>query len=143
MMVPNWLREVSIGIGTGTDWLGNDNTVNIWDAGAASAKYTFTDHQAAVKAVAWCPWQKDLLATGGGTADRCIRFWNTNSGSCVNTIDTGSQVSSLMWARNCRELISGHGYAQNQLIVWKYPSLVKSAELRGHEQRYQVSINTF
>jgi cell division cycle protein 20 (cofactor of APC complex) len=114
---------------------GNDNTVNIWDAGAASARYTFTDHSAAVKAVAWCPWQKDLLATGGGTADRCIRFWNTNSGACVNTIDTGSQVSSLMWARNCRELISGHGFAQNQLIVWKYPSLVKSAELRGHEQR--------
>ena len=27
-------------------------------------------HQAAVKAIAWCPWQRNLLASGGGTADR-------------------------------------------------------------------------
>jgi WD40 repeat protein len=33
-------------------------------------------HIAAVKALAWCPWQKHLLASGGGTADRTIRFWN-------------------------------------------------------------------
>jgi hypothetical protein len=26
--------------------------------------------QAAVKAIAWCPWQRNLLASGGGTADR-------------------------------------------------------------------------
>ena len=36
-----------------------------------------------------------LLASGGGTADRCIRFWNTLTGSPLNCIDTGSQVRSL------------------------------------------------
>lgn len=46
-----------------------------------------------MKALAWCPWQASLLASGGGTADRCIRFWNCNTGTCVNTIDTKSQVS--------------------------------------------------
>lgn len=48
--------------------------------------------QAAVKAVAWCPFQSNLVATGGGTADRCIKFWNTHTGACLSTIDTGSQV---------------------------------------------------
>ncbi|KOB74894.1 Fizzy-related protein, partial [Operophtera brumata] len=33
--------------------------------------------RAAVKAIAWSPHQHGLLASGGGTADRCIRFWNT------------------------------------------------------------------
>jgi WD40 repeat protein len=48
--------------------------------------------QAAVKAIAWSPHQHGLLASGGGTADRCIRFWNTASGAALTAIDTGSQV---------------------------------------------------
>ena len=48
--------------------------------------------QAAVKAVAWCPWQSGVLASGGGTADRCIRTWNCNTGNLLNTVDTKSQV---------------------------------------------------
>lgn len=51
-----------------------------------------SSHQAAVKALAWCPWLPSLLASGGGTADRKIRFWNCNSGVCINDIDTQSQV---------------------------------------------------
>ena len=42
--------------------------------------HTFTDHLAAVKAIAWSPHHHGLLASGGGTADRCIRFWNTLTG---------------------------------------------------------------
>lgn len=51
--------------------------------------------QAAVKALAWCPFQSNLLATGGGTADRCIKFWNTHTGANLSSIDTGSQVRTL------------------------------------------------
>lgn len=51
--------------------------------------------QAAVKAIAWSPHQHGLLASGGGTADRCIRFWNTASGASLASIDTGSQVRGL------------------------------------------------
>ena len=34
------------------------------------------------RALAWCPWQDNLLASGGGTADRHIRFWNTQTVCC-------------------------------------------------------------
>lgn len=54
--------------------------------------FCLSAHQAAVKALAWCPWQANLLASGGGTADRRIRFWNVNNGVCLNDIDTKSQV---------------------------------------------------
>ncbi len=109
--------------------------------------------QAAVKALAWCPFQSNLLATGGGTADRCIKFWNTHTGAVLSSIDTGSQVCcpcknscsppqgrrgllmqcwlccrqvcSLQWSRHEREILSSHGYSKNQLCLWKYPSLVK------------------
>ncbi|XP_075227152.1 cell division cycle 20 protein fzy [Lycorma delicatula] len=120
---------------------GNDNTLNIWSAvpgqiySQSQPLYTFSAHQAAVKALAWCPWQPSLLASGGGTADRHIRFWNCNSGACLSSVDTKSQVCALLWSTNYKELISGHGFANNQLIVWKYPSLVKATELTGHTAR--------
>ena len=34
-----------------------------------------------------------------------------------------------------KELVSSHGYSHNQLILWKYPSMVKVAELTGHTSR--------
>ncbi|EMS56808.1 Anaphase-promoting complex subunit cdc20 [Triticum urartu] len=77
----------------------------------------------------------NLLAAGGGGSDRCIKFWNTHTGACLNSVDTGSQVCSLLWNKNERELLSSHGFTQNQLTLWKYPSMVKMAELTGHTSR--------
>ena len=44
------------------------------------------------QAIAWSPHHHGLLASGGGTADRYIRFWNTLTGQPMQSIDTGSQV---------------------------------------------------
>jgi len=122
---------------------GNDNILNIWDDRYTSSAHGMCEHplfrldqhQAAVKALAWCPWQRHLLASGGGTADRMIRFWNSSTGACLNAVDTHSQVCALQWARHNKELVSSHGYSHNQLILWKYPSMVKVAELTGHTSR--------
>ncbi|KAI4898160.1 hypothetical protein NFI96_024924 [Prochilodus magdalenae] len=114
---------------------GNDNTVNIWSGAQQTGVHSFTEHEGAVKALAWCPWQSSILATGGGTSDRHIRIWNVNSGSCINAWDTQSQVSSLVFAPNYKELVSGHGYAHDTIAIWKYPSLAKVTELEGHESR--------
>eukprot|EP00475_Leptophrys_vorax_P030120 TRINITY_DN4487_c0_g1_i6.p1 TRINITY_DN4487_c0_g1~~TRINITY_DN4487_c0_g1_i6.p1 ORF type:complete len:125 (-),score=20.39 TRINITY_DN4487_c0_g1_i6:554-928(-) len=92
---------------------GNDNFVHIWDSamlpsvkkslasdGAQNTSssnsqwlHRLTDHVGAVKALAWCPFQSNLLATGGGASDRNIKFWNTQTGACLNSIDTESQVN--------------------------------------------------
>lgn len=120
---------------------GNDNLLNVWPVNhgtmhtQAQPLYSLSAHQAAVKAVAWCPWQPHVLASGGGTADRCIRFWNCNTGVLLNTVDTKSQVCAILWSAHYKELISGHGYANNQLIIWKYPSMAKVTELTGHSAR--------
>ena len=77
---------------------GNDNIVNVWDpfsgTGWGAPSQTLTEHTAAVKALAWCPWQHNILATGGGTADQHIRAWNVFTGNVESSVDTGSQVSS-------------------------------------------------
>ncbi|VFQ62964.1 unnamed protein product [Cuscuta campestris] len=126
---------------------GNDNLLYIWDRSSTAVSssnstssttqwlHRFEEHTAAVKALAWCPFQGNLLASGGGGGDRCIKFWNTHTGSCVNSVDTGSQVCALLWNKNERELLSSHGFTKNQLTLWKYPSMVKMAELTGHTSR--------
>lgn len=43
----------------------------------------------------------------------------------------------------CFLQVSTHGYSQNQILVWKYPSLTQVAKLTGHSYRvlYLVSIH--
>ncbi|ODA77552.1 hypothetical protein RJ55_07181 [Drechmeria coniospora] len=115
---------------------GNDNLVSIWDARSLSVpKFTKTNHKAAVKALAWCPWNMNLLATGGGSYDRHIHFWNSTSGARVNSIDTGSQVTSLRWSPHHREIVSSSGFPDNSLSIWSYPTLVRNVEIPAHESR--------
>ncbi|KAF4696080.1 substrate-specific activator of APC-dependent proteolysis, variant 2 [Perkinsus olseni] len=127
---------------------GNDNKVLTWSASMMpsgnvtdghssriSPVLRLADHQAAVKALAWSPHQHHTLATGGGTADRCIRFWDTHTGTCLNCVDTGSQVCNLSWAKSVNEVVSTHGYSLNQVVVWKYPSMRKVVTLTGHTYR--------
>jgi cell division cycle 20, cofactor of APC complex len=122
---------------------GNDNLLCIWDAAAAGQrsnvvqqpKFSLGEHCAAVKALAWSPHERNLVASGGGTADRCIKFWNTQTGSMLNSIDTGSQVCSLLWNPHEKEILSSHGFSKNELCLWKYPSMCKVKELTGHTAR--------
>ncbi|OMO59352.1 hypothetical protein CCACVL1_24889 [Corchorus capsularis] len=117
---------------------GSDSLVHIWDWSMASSNsprqwlHRLEDHTAAVKAISWCPFQSNLLATGGGAADGTIKFWNSHTGACLNSVETGSQISALLWSKNERELLSSHGLPGNQLTLWKYPSLIKMAELFSH-----------
>lgn len=97
--------------------------------------HRFTQHTAAVKALSWCPHQSGLLASGGGTADKCIRFWNASTGLLLGAVDTGSQVCQLAWSPAGMELLSAHGYSTNSLVLWRYPSMTRMATLTGHTTR--------
>jgi hypothetical protein len=92
---------------------------------ALIAKHTFT-LLAAVKAIAFCPWQRGLLALGGGSNDRCIHFYHTLSGSCLGKIDCCAQVTSLVWSTTRREIAATFGFAQPdhpyRIAVFAWPS---------------------
>lgn len=92
-------------------------------------------HKAAVKGIAWCPWQSHILASGGGLADGTIKLWNVNNGTCLSTTDSRSQICGLLWSSTFKEIVSGQGFSKNQLIIWKYPEMTKVTELTGHTRR--------
>jgi len=124
---------------------GNENYLCLWDNAVSGSRVTSTgevaprlilsDHKAAVKALAWSPFQRSLLASGGGTADRTIKFWNVHTGALLNSTDTGSQVCSLLWSPHQREIVSSHGYSLNQLVLWRYPTMKRVKEFTGHTSR--------
>lgn len=123
---------------------GNDNILNIWDIASTETSSTqrpyevitpmhsLCEHMAAVKAVAWCPWQRNILASGGGTLDRHVRIWNAGTGACLQSHDTMSQVSGILWSGTYKEILCSHG---SQMTIWKYPSMVRETELTGHTGR--------
>jgi WD40 repeat protein len=58
---------------------GNDNTVFIFDLRKSNTMITTYNHLAAIKALTWIP-NKNILVTGGGTADKKIKFWKDGEG---------------------------------------------------------------
>ncbi|KAJ4768433.1 hypothetical protein LUZ62_033716 [Rhynchospora pubera] len=111
---------------------GADKLVHIWDISKSDPLHRINDHTASVRALAWCPFQSNLLASGGGKTDESIKFWNASTGACLKSVNTGSEVSGLLWNKSERELVSSHGRTKNQLVLWKYPSMAKMAELIDH-----------
>ncbi|KII65340.1 Protein FIZZY-RELATED 3 [Thelohanellus kitauei] len=114
---------------------GNDNKIFLWDAREEIPVCSLIGHHGAVKALAWSPHDPTLLATGGGTADRCIKFWNTKTNILTNSIDTRSQVCNLHWSTTDKELLSTHGFSSNAINLWTYPNMDQLISLKGHSQR--------
>ena len=133
---------------------GNDNVAYIWDIRNLKSNifaflleennknfdeikpYSVNNfHNAAVKAMAWCPWKRHILATGGGSKDKTIKIFSCDYNKILKNINTGSQVCSLLWNQKEKELISSHGYNKNQIIIWNYEKSKKICELKGHMNR--------
>ena len=53
---------------------GNDNRLFVWSLKKRAEVARLTGHTAAIKALAWSPHQRNVLASGGGTSDKTIKF---------------------------------------------------------------------
>jgi len=113
----------------------NDDTVCLWNAssfsscsarsnrGSAKPDFVLKEHTGAVKALAWCPFWWNMLASGGGSSDHTIKVWNAALGSLLLSTDTGSQVSSLLWGKEVCDLYLGHGFTDNNIVAWHIPMM--------------------
>ncbi|KAF8644026.1 hypothetical protein AX16_008742 [Volvariella volvacea WC 439] len=101
-------------------------------------------HEAAVRALAWCPWQPKLLASADMSGT--VRMWNINaSPSHSNATSPGkleldSAVTGIHFSPHCKEFLTTHGAqtssasgspvippgavrTANSISVYSYPSL--------------------
>ena len=114
------------------NFLFNENTKNSYEIKPYSINNL---HQAAVKAMNWCPWKRHVLGTGGGSKDKSIKIYSCDYNKLIKNINTGSQVCSLIWNEKEKEIISSHGFNKNQIIIWNYEKSKKICELKGHMNR--------
>ncbi len=61
---------------------GNDNKLFIYSP-KIKMPLLRKKHKAAVKALGWSKRTRGILATGAGTADRCLRVFNTQKGKMI------------------------------------------------------------
>jgi hypothetical protein len=106
-----------------------EDTVLVWDVRKhALHQPLYRLHHAKVKAVELCPFQSNVLATGGADG---IKVWHllhqqptlsSSSGARANlrsSIPTPSPVTSLLWSPYRRELLAAHG---ESLALWDMSS---------------------
>lgn len=114
---------------------GNDGCVKTWALGYGNRPILNISHGKQARTIAWCPWKSNVLASGGGIMDRRIKLWNTYSGKCTRSIKTKSQVTSILFSENNKEMITAHGIPENKITVYKYPSMDIQGYLKSHDRR--------
>lgn len=96
-------------------------------------------HTLAVKGIDFCPWAPNLLATGGGSNDRHLRFWHTGTGTLLRELNTHKQITSIRWSMSQRELALTFGFDDeipNSLVaIYRYPSLEVTARAFAKDRR--------
>jgi cell division cycle 20-like protein 1 (cofactor of APC complex) len=123
---------------------GNDNKMFVYDNRTLrSPLKKYSQHKAAIKALSWSQNSSSLLISGGGTADKTVRMWDISlinneseekEPSLIRSVDYGSQVCNLYWTRE-NEIISTHGYSQNDTRISKASSLKVESLFYGHKNR--------
>ncbi|XP_055017911.1 cell division cycle protein 20 homolog B [Boleophthalmus pectinirostris] len=90
-----------------------------------------------VKAMHWCPWEKNTIATGGGWKDGQVRIWDTKCGTCLTSVQTNSQICCLRWSGQKKRLVTGHGVPHHHISSWAWnsPDLTMTLQLSGHTKR--------
>ncbi|MES1904852.1 MAG: hypothetical protein MHPSP_001170, partial [Paramarteilia canceri] len=96
-----------------------------------------TDHSASVKALSWCPWKPNILATGGGIDDGRVILWNTTKGTPIDQISTGSQISGIAFSQKYKEIALSHGYGliNGQITIWQVSNMKKISSIEAHPSR--------
>lgn len=96
-------------------------------------------HTLAVKGIAFCPWATNLLATGGGSNDRHLRFWHTQSGTLLRQLNTHKQITSITWSVGHRELVVTFGFDEESpstlVAIYGYPKLDIKAKAIAKNRR--------
>ncbi|TVU37041.1 hypothetical protein EJB05_19008, partial [Eragrostis curvula] len=146
----HWSREGSyLAIGTG---LGD---VQIWDSSRCKRIRNMGGHQTRTGVLAWSSCilssgsrdknilQHDIRVPNdyiskfsGHRSEVCGLKWSHDDRELASGgNDNQLLVCNLAWCKNVNEIVSTHGYSQNQIMVWKYPSMSKVATLTGHTMR--------
>ena len=95
-------------------------------------KYSYT-HKSKVRALSFCPWQNNLLASGGcSNTDTSIKFYNAETGKQISSYNTSSKICNIKWNSITKELITAHSDSKYEINIWKYPEMHIKGSITQH-----------
>ncbi|KAL0574033.1 hypothetical protein V5O48_007917 [Marasmius crinis-equi] len=122
-------KYLATGDDSGTVYCWDDRQKSPLDVGEYVQRRKKIQHDSAVTALTWCPWQAKYLTTGD--ANGTIRLWHIdpeetrpNTLGTSHTIHTGSRVCGLHFSPHCKEMISVHGN-QAATLPWEGNPLIQ------------------
>lgn len=74
------------------------------------------------------------MATGAGTADKRLWVWNISTNEILVEKECQTQVCNVLIDDANGQIISGHGYPENNINIWSIDKLKKVNKLKGHSQ---------
>lgn len=119
---------------------GNDNKLYIYDYRRLDVPLKkCSQHKAAIKAISWSPNSPNLFVSGGGTADKTVKLWDTKmipneGGPLVKSVDYGSQVCNIRWLSS-NLLLSSHGYSKDDVRLCSLFNFKFQKQFLGHKNR--------
>uniref|UniRef100_A0A8R7QFA7 Anaphase-promoting complex subunit 4 WD40 domain-containing protein n=1 Tax=Triticum urartu TaxID=4572 RepID=A0A8R7QFA7_TRIUA len=111
----------------------NSSDIQLWDTSSNRMLRTLRGvHESRVGSLAW---NSSILTTGGMDGKIVNNDVRMRSHMVQTYRGHEAEVCALLWNKNEKELLSACGFVQKPLTLWKYPSMVKLAELEGHTSR--------
>ena len=117
----------------------NENLAIVWDITSETVprEKCRLRHKSAVKGILFCPWAPSLLATGGGSNDRHLRFWHTGSGTLLKELDTKRQITSVFWSSYYKQVMLTFGFLTTDdhvaAATYTYPETQLSAQASSRD----------
>ncbi|TDH66585.1 hypothetical protein CCR75_000843 [Bremia lactucae] len=98
---------------------------------------THLEHCAPIRALAWSPWERLVLASGGGTADSTIKLWRMASDKLIRSVSTGAHVCAILWSKTTPQLLSAHEYGscRSEFTIWSDLKMKRVHEFTSHFAR--------
>lgn len=95
-----------------------DGEVQVYDIRNTGTSLLSYNHQWAIKVLSWHP-SANILASGGGSADRILRITDITDNTLILNLYTGAQICSLAWL-NRQHLLTGSGFRNNNINLQVY-----------------------
>ncbi|MGB8702378.1 MAG: WD40 repeat domain-containing protein, partial [Thermosynechococcaceae cyanobacterium] len=109
--------------------VGEDGTVQVWQAEQGRLAKTLKGHEGMTQAVAFSPNGQWIASSG---KDKTIRIWQASNGTLLHTLPLKSEATGLQFCSKGQVLASGQ--TDCNLHLWQVANGQKLGTLTGHSK---------
>ena len=107
-----------------------NGSIYVWQVPTGDPLLTISAHDTYIFALTFSPDGRTLISGG---MDGCVKFWDTKTGNCWQTLQAEGAIWSLAFSPDGQWLAIGTGGARRLITVWNWRNQQCLKTLIGHE----------